>query len=378
MNTISRLIVNHDVDFLLLPAKDKTRLVFSVILYIFRAEDSSELSDHFKTVLSWTGTQCLNFRKDLQLSGVIQKDLKFSIYAKICKKESTKVDLSTSDKTLVKKVVSSTNQQALQLRRKCKSYFLCGHLPRSLSQFDTILTEVILFLRKDFSSKFASKKFTFLTQSGQLDKEDLKQEFMQFAIYSIYRAYPEIDNRLHMNNIAIQAIHNRGINIIKEQTSMSKNRLHKNADGTFSGTVISVSSGELSDLTFAYESGVGSGGSIVTCNQMMTGLDGHSVNGERPTNVDRERDLRLSVETILSSLSDKPRRFVNILMGVHDKDFSDFLGESNEDVIERIKGQDYLLKAKQFFKLSEEKTDYLMSSLKLKFADFNPNSERNV
>jgi hypothetical protein len=346
--------------------------VFSVILYIFRAEDSSELSDHFKAVLKWTGTQCLQFRKDLQLNGVIQKDLKFVIYAKLCKKDSPKVDLSVSDKLLVKKVTSSTNAQSQQLRRKCKSYYLCGHLPRSITQFDSILTEVIVFLRKDFSSKFASKKFTFLTQSGQLDKEDLKQEFMQFAIYSIYRAYPEIDNRLHMNNIAIQAIHNRGINIIKEQTSLSKSRLSKNADGTFSGIVISVSSGELNDLTFAYESGVGSGGSIVTCNQMMTGLEGYSVNGERPTNVDRERDLRLSVESVLGSLKEKPRRFVNILMGIHDPGFSSFLGFPNEELVDSLNSQEYLMRAKKFFRLSEQTTASLLESLKTKFADFNP------
>lgn len=372
MNSISRLIIEHDREFTLLSASLKAKLLFSTILYVFRAEDSSELSDHFKNILGWTGTQCLTFRKSLQLNGVIQKDLKFCIYAKLCKAEAPKIDLSRDDKILLKKVVTSTSAEAKKLKKKCRSYFLCGHLPRKVTTFDRILTETILHLRKDFSSKFASKKFTFLTQSGQLDKEDLKQEFMQFAIYSIYRAYPEIDNRLHMNNIAIQAIHNRGINIIKEQTSQSKNRLSKNTDGTFSGTVISVSSGEINDLTFAHDSGIGTGGSIISCNRLMTGLDGRTVDGESPTNVDRQRDLEEAIAQTLETITGKPRRLLNILMGLHDKDFSKFLGAPNEVVIDTIKPNVYFEKATTFFKLDEELTHLVKESFKKKFAQFSP------
>ncbi len=369
MNSVSHLIVNYDTDYLLLSKSNKISLCTSVLLYVFRAIDSAEMSDMFKTLLGWSGKTCIKFRKDLQTSGVIQKDLKFVIYAKLCKAQAPKIELSESDTRLVSALSKSTNKSALALKAKCKSYYLTGNVPRSIYVFDKTLADVILILRKDFSNKFAAKKFTFLTQSGQLDKEDLKQEFMQYAIYAIYRAYPEIESQLHMNNIAIQAIHNRGINIIKEQTSLSKNRLTKNADGTYSGTVLSLN-GDLSDLVFAFESGRGSGGSMVQCSSLMSGLEGYAVDGESPTNVDRQRDLRLFVEHLMDSLPEKPKEFVSLLMGIHNDAFSEFIGGPNEYLVDTMTRLEYATKAKEFFNLSDSTAQSFFRTLRTKLSHY--------
>lgn len=349
MNSLSTLLVYFDRDYLLLSKAQKIDVLSAIILYLFSLIDSSELMDSINEHMEWTGTQGIEFRKLLQGKGSIQKHLKFYIYDRainrLTKADPAKFSVSEEDALFVQRLLRLKHKNIMFLRRGLERYCADGHPPRTLSSFEIGLESVLIEL-ESFTGKFINKKFRFLTQSGQMDKEALMAEMRHFAIYSIYRAYPRIHSRLHMLNIGKQGVRNRGLNIIKEQTTQSRQRLVKNADGTFSGVLLSFShagfeASQTRDLT--------TGGSLNVCNHLMVGLEGQSVAYERPQDVDRRLDLRNTVKTLEGKLrGESPKTFVRLMMGEHHAKFSKWLGEPNDEAIDRLNPKEYAEKVREF------------------------------
>jgi hypothetical protein len=165
-----------------------------------------------------------------------------------------------------------------------------------------------------------------------------------------------------------QGIKNRGINIIKEETTQKRSRMTKNKDGTFQGTLLSLQFGEF-DQTFGLER-VGTGGMSV-CNSLMCGLDGSSAEYERPSDVDRRKDLREVVDCILSRLKgDVPSRFVSLLMGEHDDKFSDWLGQPNEEALSKLDRKVYVEKVRQYLDVPVDTAKNFIGKLRFELQDF--------
>jgi hypothetical protein len=369
MNSVGELIALFDTDYVLLSKQDRTTLSGAILLYLFRGIDSSSMSDLFKSKLAWTGQQCIDFRKRIYASGYIQKNFKMYFYARACsfKASPESFGILPKDVVFVRKLLKSKNVYIRKLIATCKKYLSQGYQPRSLDVFDLGLNKAAMEVNV-FCKKFINKKFKFLTNSGQKDKESLHSEMLEYALRASYRAFPCIDNLLHLVNIMKQGIKNRGINIIKEETTQKRSRMTKNKDGTFQGTLLSLQFGEF-DQTFGLER-VGTGGMSV-CNSLMCGLDGSSAEYERPSDVDRRKDLREVVDCILSRLKgDVPSRFVSLLMGEHDDKFSDWLGQPNEEALSKLDRKVYVEKVRQYLDVPVDTAKNFIGKLRFELQDF--------
>jgi DNA-directed RNA polymerase specialized sigma24 family protein len=194
------------------------------------------MGNSLKEVLGWSGSQCLAFRKELKGHGYLQKSLKFWAYAALVKRSRPKsaapvhrsdFDVKKADALWLKALIESGVPASRALCRFVRKYRV-EYTPVTTAEFDkqaeAVLSELFVTCRK-----FVHRKFRFLTQSGQLEGSNIVSELMESALRAMYRAYPVIESPLHMKNIGIRTIHNVGINIIKEQTTQSRQRVVKNA-----------------------------------------------------------------------------------------------------------------------------------------------------
>ncbi len=345
MNSIGRLLANQDPDYILLSKASRREIVYSVLMYMFRIIDSPTLSKTLKGNMGWSGQDCIDFRSNLKTSGRIQRDLKLYAYARInqVKEPAKGLEVHADDIKLVNNVLRSKDERAIKLVKRCKYYCRKGYTPKSPNKFSTVLNWVVRDLDV-YCKKFVNRKFLFLTQSGQLGKDDIRQGLLEFGVYAIYKAYPVIKSSLHMLNIAKTAIHNRGMNVIKEQTTTSRMRLSKQRDGTFAGTLVSLGqllvSDRIPDMGF---------GPTLIANSLVTGLDGRVVEGEQFIDVDRRRDLEQTVDHIMSETkSSKKKLFLNLLMGIYNKEFSEWLGHDNDSLCSRIDRKAYANQVRKY------------------------------
>lgn len=354
MNCVGKLIAYIDPDFLILSKTKQMELQCTVLLYIFGGCKVQVLNDLFKKELKWSGSDCIVFRDRLARSGYIMKNFKLYFYSKVLGRKRSGEDygLTPKDVAFVGKVIRSNSKAALRLMTLCTTWGAKGYKPRSIDGLDIGLE---LALKQVYSEsyfeKFIYKKFRFLTQSNQKDAESLKTEMLEYGLRSVYRAYPRIDSLLHMVNLIKTGSRNRGQNIIKEETTQKRKRLIANEDGTFSGTLLSLNREDF-EQTFAMNQN-GSSSAISTCNSLMCGLDGQSVEGERPSDVNRKRDLQQMVGILLGQCRDeKGRQLMNLLMGLHDEKFSEYLGQDNDQAMLRLSREQYADKARKFLGMS--------------------------
>jgi hypothetical protein len=371
MNTIGALIATMDQDFLLLDNRSQYELMASVVLYLFRVIESTELSDGFKELLNWKGQNNIDFRKVLMGKGYLQKNYKLFLYALMCgtKPEPKAFEIKEADVEFAARLKASKTGHAKKFTDYCKARYKVGYKVRSLLELDRGLARVIPELRVT-CGKYVTKTFKFLWQSGQMERHELEQDLLMHGLYAQYRAYPEIDDLLHLKNIAITAIHNHGQNIIKEQTTKSRKRLQKQEDGSFTGTTMSINVTDF-DMVFSQDSGRGVGGAMITCNAMMCSMDGSSCEYESPRDVERNRDLRLTIEGLLGRMkTEKARQFTSILMGLHDSGFSKFLGEPNDEASDRMDRKDYAEKARAYLDIPKDKARNFMKKLREELVDY--------
>lgn len=370
MNVIGELIAYHDPDFLLLSNADRFHLQVQVLSFVFGTTSSADMGDDFKSLLKWSGQGCTDFRKKLWRSGTILKELKLYVYAKAAEVPARYADygLEEIDAKFVASVMKSSNEVALKLVHKLQKASEVYPV-RTLKSFDRGLNLAVKrLLDTAYIEKFVGKKFRFLTQSGQKDEGSLQAELMEFGLRSAYRAYPKVEGVLHLVNIMKTGIHNRGQNIIKEETTQKRKRLVRNEDGTFSGLLLSLNHSTF-EQTFALEQ-QGTGG-LSVCNALMSGLDGRSIGYERPTDIDRQRDLVKVVDKFYDSCSAQGKRvFITLLMGVYDDKFSDFLGQPNDDAFYKLDRKLYVEKVRSFVGVSKEKAKEFMGEMRTAFADF--------
>lgn len=371
MNSVGSLIATLDPDFLLLERREQLVLVTAVLLYVFRAIESPELTDHFKEVLAWKGQDCIDFRNVLKGKGYIQKNYKFYLYAVLNGKKVDPEDYEArpDDILLAQKLKAGRTGLAKDLLTYCKGRARVGYAPRTLEAFNKGLARVTPEIEVT-CAKAVAKKLQFVWQSGQGNKDELTQELLVNALYAMYRAYPEIDDLLHLKNIGITAIGNRTQNLISEYTTQSRLRLKKEEDGTFSGTTLSMHTMDV-DTVFSQDSGSGAGGVMIVCNALMSGLDGSCVEHERPSDVESARDLRAAVDGLFSRMrSERARRFLSILMGVYDPGFSQYLEQPNDEASDKLPYREYCNAARKYLDIPQDRARVFISKLRKELTHF--------
>jgi hypothetical protein len=371
MNSISQTLVYFDRDYLLLEQKQKLDILTTIILYTFRLCESTEMMEVIFKHLNWTGQQGIDFRKILQGKGSIQKCMKFYIYDRVIyskiKADPSKFGVTEDDADFVRRLLKLRHKNVRFLKRALEQLNHNEFPPRSMDSFERGLALVVPELEVNIA-KYVNKKFRFLWQSGQVDKENLQGDMRQFALYSIYRAYPEIENRLHMKNIGIRALHNRGVNILKEQSTQKRKRMIQNEDGTFSGTLLSFSH---PGLEASMNTDFTTGGNINVCNHLMVGMRGQSVVYERPNDVERQEDLKRTVEQVSDKLrGTSPKTFLSLLMGQYNRKFSDWLGKPNDEACDTMDPKEYAEKCRAYLKVPKPEARKLVLTLREHLRDF--------
>lgn len=171
-----------------------------------------------------------------------------------------------------------------------------------------------------YISKFSYRKHKFLVEHFGEEFDDIKQRLREAGLYGVYRQYPffnpksEQQMQGHMIAYAKIALRNDGKNLIQEYTTQSRQRLTKDNESLDETQSEFIASPEVD--TFV--------------------TDGLS-----------------ALAKLESRMTPKVRRFLLIMSGQHDAEFSAFLGRDNSAVVERMDFDSYSAKVKTFLSVSD-------------------------
>lgn len=203
----------------------------------------------------------------------------------------------------------------------------------SLQSFDALLAAKVGERElKNYIGKFVTKKMTFLMKSFGETRHDLETNLQVAAINAIYKQYPRFYSDLHIVNVAKAAIHNTGHTMITSLSSKSRQRLVKNADGSFEATHVDIA--VLADVSAPPQYGA-----------LMS-------------------DHLQALEKVQHKLSDRVKQYLHCAAGQYHEGLSQFLGASNEELSDEWPYHRYLSKVRQFFDISETQEDQLYASIR--------------
>lgn len=257
-------------------------------------------------------------------NGYILKNCK--LYAWACwKARQEGTSMPKASKFYVSKIDS------LLLRRLNLNHISNDYHAFSYVGYDAMIDSVIRSSDiKDYIGKFVSKKMAFLMQSFGFDRNDLYQNLEEAAMLALYKQYPFHKNRLHAMNIARVAIKNAGQTFIKSQTSASRQRLSRNADGTFENVLMDIAN--VSDVA-------------------------------APDNTDL-RDSLVSLVSVSEQLAPRVQSFLLALAGKPDPGLSQFLKMDNTDAVDRMRYDRYVAAVQSYMGVTQAQTDKLFKRLR--------------
>ena len=157
---------------------------------------------------------------------------------------------------------------------------------------------------KPYLSRYVRKKMIFIVRSFGMQTEDFVNELASYGFESVMNMYPCIDSYLHALNIAKCAAKRRGVNIIKEHTTQSRQRLHRNEDGTFSSRMVPMAAVPVEELE------------EFNVNMRFSDIEG------RPTNAGAESVLGLK---LLERELGPKQKIIVVALTEHHEGFSEYL-----------------------------------------------------
>jgi len=263
-----------------------------------------------------------NVKKRIDKSGYMLKNCKLYAYAWHCykrglvvKPNADRFEINACDVPLLRKLDLSKIPTQYQ--------------PFDLREFDAYLTEFLT--SDDLSSvlgKFISKKMIFLINSYNQTRESLTSQMTEAAIYNIYRCYPYYESYLHFCNIGKGAAEKYGHSLIKHYTSKKNQVLRKNADGTHESVVVPLDA-------------------VV---HMLA----------------QPQEDKQSIKDVLEGIKLKPRvqLFFSLMAGEYHEGFSEFLGENNSDLADRINYAQYQAKVQKYIGVTRSQVNRLLERLR--------------
>lgn len=334
-----------------LSRQQKVALYGRLLHYVFRGCVQADIRE-------WLNTQSLQFdflawRRGLHRNGSLLKNVKIFVYSKHVRfpVKAKAFGLDAKEQNAIKlameygPLTATLNEYEKQKRH-----------PLNLELFDKFVVRSIQ--NPDVTSyigKFTHKKMGFLIRSFGETGRDLKSELLSYAIYTLQKAYPRFDDVGHMTAIAKTAIKNRGVNMMKEYTTKKRQRLVQNPDGSYQANTVAIST--MSNAQVGDPGSQDSRASAVASSYLVTGLDGV---------VQSAWEQSFSLDQLRSSKRLKPRQkvFLSLMLGEHSPEFSEFLGAPNEEVIESVDHDEYLLDVCEFMSIPVDKAGAFLASLR--------------
>lgn len=199
-----------------------------------------------------------------------------------------------------------------------------------------------------YAGKFIHRKMGFILKSGGRSYSELMSEVMMQAYYGLLKTYPAWTDAGHRLAIAKVNIHNRGINIIHEETAGSRKFLHGNAKAGYSAVNVSLDSFE-----------VGVGDVVLQGSNVVANLDG-TVGDD---GVDWETRKALQELLMCVTLAPKKRLYLSLLLGIYSEDFSAWLGKSNTEMATKLPFGRYDASVRQYLGIEEAAAHGFLQSL---------------
>jgi hypothetical protein len=223
-------------------------------------------------------------------------------------------------------------------------------------EIDTLFTRIYPSILKYI--KFISyKKLRFIVKSDNITFEDMHSDLSTKVLQSFYSLIPAQATELHIINYLKRAVHNHAINIIKSHTSQKRGRL------------VNVGSDKNNENQFSLL--------CVSQNQVHTGVDedGNPVDILNVANDAHTKfELEFSVSEVLNSVKHRKKkyRFISLLMGKEDAEFTDWLkqeelckpSEDNVDVQARCSANEFNGYVAEFLKVTPGKVETFLGSLR--------------
>lgn len=337
----------------------RSAFICLVLRYAFRQIDVTQFTHGVKDIVPTASPK--HARSALRNSGTLLLNMKTYAYASAAGRVNyAKFNLDSDTAADVRRALASS----LQLMTALRGLLRRGYKAVTPTAVDDVIGRVIRSKEiTDYTARFVYKKLKFVYQGQGLTPDDIYQDLYLWGVYALYRAYPRIDSMLHATNIVKQAIHNRGINLIKEATAASRSRFHTSADGTHSSVVVPLHSMLSPTLD---------GGYLTQTNHLVVNQAGVVDAGTSIAGLEDDRDLKLSVRFFYAKISPLQRKLMKLWSGSYCSDFSAHLGSPNDEYADSTDRFTYMKACADFLGVPRGQARSLYISLRAAFKDYAP------
>lgn len=369
-SSIATLLANNFAGFYGLPKAEKREHVESVLLFMFRGINTTQLNSDLKDL---QGNR-KNFRLEVNGSGYLFRVKMFLLYAHnkgvkshkdpAVKRYARHFMIEQHDLRLINFVAASPALVKL-LDSHCKKYKVM-----TLTRFRTILHDLNNEIQQ-YAQRMVGKKMLFITRANGYDNVDLASTLAMEGLEAAMKMYPCMESTKHMENVMKRAVHNTGINTIYHYTTQSRSTMFRKEDGTFESLKVSYDS--LVKERRIYESGA-------------AGTDaGGMATMSFEENGDSERDVvgdSIAASQLLTAYKGKKRRLLVLMCGELDVKFTRYLrvnkvvrpDKDNEDLFHAALRKDdgldnYINHALDYLKMDAAKGQRFIKRLRSKLGE---------
>lgn len=224
----------------------------------------------------------------------------------------------------------------------------------NLKRLDRLLKNSIMEIQQH-TIRFVKKKLYFILASCNYEVMDLVNELLCKAVVSFYHSSILAKSLPHCINSMRATCTNQGQNMIKYFTAQKRSRLNKIGD-SFALTIVSQNQSRQTEEDISYED-------LQPFDNTETTMLNMSVRQLQ------ERYIGFINAGKNVVLNHKKLRFINLLMGNFDQEFSTFLRNlgihyANDDYQDRVQPKKYIELVSKFLKLSKETSENLLKTLR--------------
>lgn len=208
----------------------------------------------------------------------------------------------------------------------------------NLKSLDAKLADIIGDIKR-FCEKHVRSKLFFVLSSHNYETHDLVSELLCKAISTFYWTSIEVKSKLHTVNSIILACKNHARNMINYFTAKKRSRLNRTGENSFALTV--VSENQLLRPSSDDE------GTATPFEDMYVADNTSKMMLSISINQIQERFAKFIEQGKNVVLNSKKLKFVKLLMGYHDADFSKYLKSmgihcSNDEYQDRVQPKRYI------------------------------------
>jgi hypothetical protein len=309
-----------------LSTKDRNALCEQLLTYAFRGPVSvQELSSY--VARNEVDFDLLSFRKDLASNGDILVNAKTYLYSKVAAKVQSDVQALKSiecglPKDEAQRLLKVLNQSNV-LVRTLRAYARKGYRSLRPHQLTRLASEVLC--TDDYErcvGSFVYKRMRFLIKSFGYQAHDLIADIRTASLFAVFRTYPAFSDYTHVLRLAKITATNTGKNILSHTTTASRQRLSRTNEPMLVPLHLAEPNG---GANFLEEPAI-----LQSSSYLVVGREGNAKSND-------ELDTMSSLNALLvdERFNDKQRRFLYLMMGKRDAEFSAYLGKPNEDAIEK-------------------------------------------